>query len=112
METPVDLTSLREMTDGDPEMEEALFQEFFSSFEQGIQTLQTHRTENVMDIWRSQAHALKGIALNLGASRLGELCKQAQENNQSPTELKETLLDQMIEEYKRVHSYLYNLTSQ
>ncbi len=42
MNTPVDLANLRSMTDGDTDMEKALFEEFFSSFEAGIGSLQAN----------------------------------------------------------------------
>jgi len=88
---PVDLTNLRSMTDGDAEMEKALFEEFFSSFEAGMASLQ----KNIGDAeaWEKEAHALKGVALNLGAMELGGLCKKAQEEPHADAGTKSGLLN-------------------
>ncbi|MBA4749804.1 MAG: Hpt domain-containing protein [Alphaproteobacteria bacterium] len=106
METPVNLDNLREMTDGDRELEEALFQEFFSSaaelLSQLTQAVQTNNTEG----WRAAAHALKGTSYNLGAKKLGDYCKIAQEQNDASRNTKEEILQNISSEYERVRAYI------
>jgi HPt (histidine-containing phosphotransfer) domain-containing protein len=101
---PVDLTNLRSMTDGDSELEHALFAEFNSSFEAGITALHQALAANDTVSWHKHAHALKGIALNLGAESLAALCMQAQEqtlNTESPT-----LLSKIEAEFTLVKQFL------
>ena len=110
MQEAVDLTNLRSMTDGDVEMERLLFEEFFSSFEDGIASLQNNIKDDTAETWRRQAHSLKGIALNLGAMELGELCKKAQDEPNASTDTKSELLEKITFEYGRVHQFLRNLS--
>jgi len=109
MTTPVDLTNLREMTGNDAEMEKALFEEFYSSFETGIATLQKNTTASAANTWRQEVHALKGIALNLGAIKLGELCKQAQDSFSSDEADKNKMLQHIQAEYAQVKVFLQGL---
>lgn len=109
MNTPVDLTNLRSMTDGDKEMERALFEEFFTSFETGIASLQANMGEAAAEAWRKETHALKGVALNLGALKLGELCKKAQEESHANAETKGGLLKTIRVEYEQVQEFLRKL---
>lgn len=109
MGSPIDLTNLRSMTDGDPEIEKALFEEFIASFEIGIAALKAHCEEKSADAWRGDAHALKGISVNLGAARLGELCKKAQDDSSASTDAKKTLLANIEVEYQRVRECVMQL---
>lgn len=106
MSNPVDLTDLRSLTDGDREMELALFQEFYSSSEAGISAMAASCQDGVSESWRSTAHALKGTSYNVGAKALGDLCKQAQENPGLPASEKVALLEKIKNEYARVRAYL------
>ncbi|HXZ68250.1 MAG TPA: Hpt domain-containing protein [Alphaproteobacteria bacterium] len=105
----VDLKNLREMTDGDPEMEKELFAEFISSFENELAQLHASQADGASETWRRRAHALKGIAFNLGAMQLGNLCKRAQEAPQSNPETKAELLKRIGTEFEDVRSYLDEL---
>jgi len=107
MEAPVDLANLRDMIDGDKEMEKALFEEFFSSFEAGIAALQSSSGD--AEAWRKEAHALKGVALNLGAQTLGELCKNAQEAQHDPEKTKAAMVATIRAEYEQVKTFLQGL---
>ena len=111
MNNPVDLTNLRTMTDGDTDMEKALFEEFFSTFESGISVLKETTQEAAADDWRKQAHALKGVAMNLGAEVLGELCKQGQEECNAGAEVKAELLKKIQTEYERAKAFLETVHS-
>lgn len=106
MSNPVDLTNLREITEGDAEMERELFTEFIDAADSYIENMGTLTEEVLNEEWRKAAHAFKGIAINLGANRLGELCKKAQENNTSPSGEKLKILQDIKQEYSGVRSFL------
>ena len=106
MSQPVDLTNLREMTDGDKDLETALFQEYFSSSEKLLDELNQAIASDNVEEWRRAAHALKGTSYNLGAQKLGDYCKAAQEGNLAPKSEKETLYETIASEYELVKYYL------
>src|ERR1700691_5364208 len=106
MPGPVDLKNLHEMTGNDAGMEKELFAELISSFDEGSNSLATAVSGSDNESWRKNAHALKGIALNLGANHLGELCKKAQENSNADSRLKEIMLTDIKKEYEEVKKFL------
>ena len=103
---PVDLTNLREMTDGDTELEKELFAEFFKSSADALETLARHCTDGESKPWYAAAHALKGSAYNLGAMPLGDLCKKAQEGDAANKAEKQQILESIKQEYEKVRQYL------
>lgn len=109
MSAPVDLTNLRSMTDGDTEMEKELFSQFNDAFDIGIASLQENMADASAEIWRTTAHSLKGIAINLGANNLGNLCKYAQEQHTSNAESKSAILHNLRSEYACVKHFLLSL---
>lgn len=111
MTDSVDLTNLRSMTDGDKELEEALFSEFCSSTEASLNAMAAYCVDGASEPWRAAAHALKGTAYNLGATPLGELCKKAQEGYMASGSEKSALLDAMRSEYAKVKAYLESISS-
>ena len=102
----VNLTNLRSMTDGDVEMEQQLFKEFCGSFENGLSVLNRSCEDSAADAWRIQSHALKGISLNLGADKLGFLCKKAQDSHTASMKEKEDILEVIKAEYVLVKQFL------
>lgn len=102
----VDLTNLRTMTDGDVEMERELFQEFFTSCESNILQLAHSIRDKNLESWRAHAHAIKGVAYNLGATRLGDLCKHAQENPEQGSAEKLAALEEIQASYQAVKQFL------
>lgn len=109
MSAPVDLDNLRSITDGDEEIEKALFEEFFSSSEASLRVMQSSVGPEGNEIWRQQAHAIKGVSLNLGANRLSDLCKKAQDHYQISEIDKRELLTLIQDEYSKVCAYLKNI---
>jgi len=103
---PVDLTNLRDMTDGDRELEKTLFEEFYRSCASCLATLAASTAAASSEQWRTAAHAMKGISYNLGANPLGDLCKQAQDDHTADSSAKQSLLGQIESEYTRVKSFL------
>lgn len=105
-ENIVDLTNLREATDGDQELEQELFQEFAESSTELITELENADSN---DAWAKTSHALKGISINLGAGQLGAYCKIAQESAEESEETKSELLNKIKVEHKKVLEFLANL---
>ncbi len=109
MEEPVDLTNFRGMTGGDTAMEQELFREFLSSFEKGLKSLQENIAPTMADVWHLHAHSLRGTSLNLGAKKLGDLCKKAQNDDRAPVEAKNTMLENIRAEYEQVRQFLLTI---
>ena len=106
-EIVVDLSNFREATDGDKELEQELFEEFYASSDDIMVKLDAHCTENNdNETWRQAAHALKGLAINLGAARLGELCKKGQDMSENSIPEKQELLHSIKSEHTKVIEYL------
>lgn len=112
MGAPVDLTNLRSITEGNKDIEQMLFEEFLSSSDAALATLASQCTDGANEIWRSTAHAMKGTALNLGAEKLGELCKTAQETSAATAADKASLLHQIQTEYTLVKAFLNAATTE
>lgn len=102
----IDLSNLREMTGGDAELERELFAEFIRSGAEFVQTLAASTDDAHRAQWRACAHAFKGTALNLGASHLGDLCKQAQDGFEKPAAEKQALLTQITAAFQEAKAYL------
>lgn len=109
MGNPVDLTNLREMTDGDHDLEMELFEEFYRSATQCIVNMENNCTDGENEDWRAAAHALKGTAYNLGAEPLGGLCKVAQEKFAASGAEKQEMLSGIKAEYAEVEKYLRSI---
>ena len=106
MSSPVDLTNLREITDGDAEMEQELFKEFIRTSDSYVASLEQTFDAGSSEEWRTTAHSFKGIALNLGANNLGELCKKAQDSHTVTSAEKEAIFNSIKLEYASVKNYL------
>jgi HPt (histidine-containing phosphotransfer) domain-containing protein len=106
MSQPVDLTNFREMTDGDVELEKELFDEFISSSIDGIAVMANSLGKGESDAWRATAHALKGVAQNLGAKKLGKLLEQGQSTANADRQTKQKILTNIDDEFTAVREYL------
>ncbi len=109
MTDPVNLSNLREMTGGDAALEKELFTVYLSSSDVCLESLRANVGVGNEETWRTQAHAWKGMCLNLGAETLGKLCAEAQMNNIAPPEKKAEMLAAIEEEYGKVKAYLTGL---
>lgn len=103
---PVDLTNLREVTDGNPDLEKSLFGNFFQCAEENIQELSHNCIDGASTAWTEQAHALKGAALNMGAFNLGEICDRAQNMHEATANDRAVTYTQIKNEYEAVKAYL------
>ena len=109
VDCPVDLANFRSITGADPVLEQRFFRLFFESSVECLDAMQTSMKDGACDVWRRQAHALKGTSLNLGAGQLSQLCLEAQENHQAQPEKKLLLLTAIRTELKRVEQYLNDM---
>src|SRR5579863_9401855 len=105
MEDPVNLTNLRSMTDGDADLEKSLFEEFVISFEKELAALKSHCATDAVKAWHAASHALKGISYNLGAQKLGDLCKLAQEKEHASENTKSEVAKSIETEYAVVKQF-------
>ncbi len=109
MSNPVDLTNLREITDGDRDLEKELFEDFITSCEEKMKEMEDNCVDGESQPWKNSAHAIKGISMNLGADNLAKLCKQAQDNFGDDMAAKKELLASIQAEYALVKKYLNEL---
>lgn len=106
MTEPVNLDNLREMTSGEPELEKELFDVYLSSSEDCLTSLRANANAGQEETWRTQAHAWKGMSLNLGADALGKLCADAQMNHMAPPDKKAEMLAAIEAEFAKVKAFL------
>lgn len=106
MTEPVNLENLREMTGGDTELEKELFEVYLNSSEDCLKNLRISQSAGHEETWRTQAHAWKGMSLNLGAEALGKLCAEAQMNHVASEEEKAKMLAAIEAEYEAVKAFL------
>jgi len=106
MSNAVNLENLHEMTGGDRDLEKELFDVYLTSSDKCLDALRANTGNGNEEAWRSQAHAWKGMSLNLGAEPLGKLCAEAQMNHMAAPEEKTKLLAQITEEYEKVKTFL------
>jgi len=99
MTQPVHLETLREITNGDPELERELFALFFQTIEACLARMAA--AAGAME-WSESAHEMKGAAANIGAPALVELCLLAEKAGEE----RQRLLAQLAEEYARVKAFL------
>ncbi|MDX2028091.1 MAG: Hpt domain-containing protein [Alphaproteobacteria bacterium] len=106
MEQPINFDNLRTITDGDPVLESELFQVFLESSQTCLKGLQAACDVNDEGAWRREAHAFKGLCLNLGAEPLAVLCKTAQEDCGALPDEKQAMLVAMKSELARVQEII------
>lgn len=106
MTEPVNLDNLHEMTGGDSDLEKELFEVFVTSADDCLNALESSQGAGQEETWRTQAHAWKGMSLNLGAEPLGKLCAEAQMNHLASPEEKAKMLAAIKAEYELVKTFL------
>ncbi|MDD3182836.1 MAG: Hpt domain-containing protein [Alphaproteobacteria bacterium] len=106
MTSSVNLENLHEMTGGDKTLEKELFEVYLASSEDCLKALVDNQGSGQEETWRTQAHAWKGMSLNLGAEPLGKLCAEAQINHLAPPEEKAKMVELIKAEYENVKQFL------
>lgn len=106
MNTSVNLDNLHKMTGGDKALERELFDVYLGSSDECLNMMRLNQYAGQEEVWRTQAHAWKGMSLNLGADVLGKLCAEAQMNHLAPPEEKAKMLAAIEAEYENVKAFL------
>lgn len=109
MSDPVNLENLREMTGGDVALEKELFTVYMDSAWKCLEALRGSLGAGQEEVWRTQAHAFKGMSLNLGAENLGQLCAKAQMNHTAAEGEKKAMLAAIETEYELVKNFLTHI---
>ncbi len=106
VETPVDFNNLRTTTDRNPIVEAELLKHFLNEVTACICCLWNAFTDQNDNAWRNNAHTLKGLCYNLGATQLGHLCAKAQQDDHAPAEDKASILVAIVGELSRGGDFL------
>ena len=101
MTDPVDLTSLREITGGDAELEKELFNIFYETSDGNLKNM---GADIEGSSWQEEVHSLKGAAANLGANALADIAKEAE--FEMDVDTRKTQFEQMKAEYEKVKAFL------
>ena len=106
--SPVDLTNLRAIIDGDVELEQELFDDYVNGVEEAIGILEVQYDNADGKIWKEKSHFLKGISRNLGAARMAEICALSEEMYDASQKEKTKILQDIENEYRIVKEHLLN----
>ena len=77
MAASLDLDRLTEMTDGDSQLERELATLYLSTAQRYVETM--GQAIDGEDGWRDPAHSLKGASANMGAAKMAELAREAED---------------------------------
>lgn len=102
----LNMENLRDIIDHDKELERELIQNFHNCYLLCISELELAITNQDNVLWRNAAHALKGIAFNLGAERLGKLSLHAEKSCECPFPEKVGILEDIKNNYDAVNEAL------
>ena len=106
MDQPICFDNIREITGGDAALEAELFRHFFDSVNDCLTDLRGALEAGDEASWRGASHALKGVALNVGAQPLSELCRRAQNDSAAAPAAKHYMLAGIEAELERVRAVL------
>ena len=109
VEQIVQLSQLREIVGDDKELEQSLISMFISSSEENIEYLKNNFKDNEDDLWKLNAHSLKGASRNIGAVNLGDLCSIAQDAFAGSAVEKQDLYLKIQAEFDKVKEFLSNV---
>ncbi len=107
MEASVNLSNLRNISGGDAAVEHMLLTEFLRESGNCLEKLQQALTAEDEVAWRQQAHAFKGVGMNLGAEPLSVLCAKAQSDWRASSDDKQIMLKAIETEFILVQAYLH-----
>ena len=105
----LDLSNLREITGGDKELEQTLFQTFITCGEESLNVLGKIIADGEQTEWKEHSHSLKGEAANLGANKLAAICHDSQMAYGASRDEKAKLLANIKTEWQIVTGYLDQL---
>lgn len=102
----LDMTNLRDIIDHDVELERQLIENFHVCYRSCVTNLETALNDENIILWRNASHSMKGIAFNLGAEKLGELCLKSEQAHLAPYSEKIILLSEIKLAYAEVETAL------
>ncbi len=105
----LDIRNLRDIIDNDKMLEQQLIVNFHSCYHTCIDDLESSLKTNNPVQWRNAAHALKGVAFNLGAEQLGMLSFEAEMASGKPLTHKTPLLAGIKAAYGHVQQALADI---
>ena len=108
MHATLDMTNLRTMIDNDSAIECELIHAFHACYAASLRDLENGLTQHDNVQWYNGAHAIKGIAVNIGAYRLGDLCLHAEQASDEKNSVKQSMLDAIQQNYLEVCQALQN----
>ncbi|MBX7151838.1 PAS domain S-box protein [bacterium] len=108
----VDRDAISELEIGDDFLKE-LIAIYFEQAPSMIRTIRDHARLGQTDAMKKHAHTLKGVSFNIGASRIGHLCKTIEnvQASQSPKEI-DVLLHDLDHTYEETKFELERLTGE
>lgn len=111
MPAVLNMENLREIIDNDRELERELVSNFYTCYHTCMSELETSLDTQDTVLWRNAAHALKGIAYNIGAECLGELSLKAERACESSILEKQELFEALKQSYAAVDYALKRATT-
>lgn len=106
---PVDLSRLKEFTEGDKETEQMVINLFLETAYEAFDRLKSSQLQNDPVEWSKAAHSFKGASGNLGAMALHTLCAEAEYSSELPASEKDLILGGLYQEFSKVENYLKGL---
>ena len=107
--TPVDLSYLREITDGEKALERELFALFFTNTDHYLKGLSAHCIDGEDQDWRVLSHEMKGACASIGACKLADFCNTAQLQFEASATEKKAILGDITAELQVVKRFLSSL---
>ena len=105
-EAPVDLNHLNMFTEGDKKEERELTSLFFEQARYSLQSLNDSMSYGENDNWKNAAHKLKGAAANFGATKLSNICFDAEQNPTEDRDGKKSKYKLILEEMTKISNFM------
>lgn len=105
-QNPIDLKHLRDITDGEKEVEREIFQLFLQNAEECLMLLSRHCEDQISKTWQDVSDELKGASASLGAFRLSKLCHQAESASQASLHEKKIIIEEISKEIRVIKHFL------
>ncbi|MCP5405556.1 MAG: response regulator [Pseudomonadaceae bacterium] len=103
-EPSLDFNHLDSFTDGDPGIERDLFAMYLQTADDCLAELHASLANDNTAAWKAESHRLKGASGNLGATRLYNLCLQAEHATDGPAASKAALLNDITESIAHIRA--------
>lgn len=107
---PFDIKEMRANIGDDPETESMLLGMFVQSAGESLRLLSDNfpldSDADYNALWKTHMHQIKGAALNIGAAKLYEVSRVAQDEYEAPPEDKKIMLDNVTAQFQEVENYI------